>query len=182
MPAEIDPVVLNNGGDMKLTGRSIGVALAVAGMLASGAVLADKGGKGNGKGKQADKQHYDKGERSERRDDGKGDRHEGRHAHFDDRHRSHVRDYYGAQHRRGFCPPGLAKKQNGCMPPGQAKKWRVGQPLPREVVYYRVPDVLVQQIGPPPAGYRYVRVASDILMMSTGTRMIVDAIQDLGRI
>jgi len=37
------------------------------------------------------------------------------------------------------------------------------------------------QIGSPPSGYRYVRVASDILLMAVGTRMVVDAIQDLGR-
>jgi len=165
---------------MRFAIRTIGVACALAGMLSSGAVLADKGGKGNSK--HADKQQYDKGERSERRDDGKADRHESGRAHFDDRHRNHVRDYYGDQHRRGFCPPGLAKKNNGCMPPGQAKKWRLGEPLARGVVHYRVPTALVRQIGQPPAGYRYVRVASDILLMSEGNRMIVDAIRDLGRI
>ena len=66
-------------------------------------------------------------------------------------------------------------------PAGQAKKWELGRALPREVVYYQVPPQLVLQLGQPPQGYRYVRVASDILMMAIGTRMIVDAIQDLGR-
>jgi Ni/Co efflux regulator RcnB len=37
------------------------------------------------------------------------------------------------------------------------------------------------QIGVPPRGYRYVRVASDILMIAIGTGMVIDAIQDLGR-
>ena len=36
------------------------------------------------------------------------------------------------------------------------------------------------RLGVPPAGYRYVRVASDILLISVGTSMVVDAIQDLG--
>jgi len=75
----------------------------------------------------------------------------------------------------------LAKKHNGCMPPGQAKKWQLGRPLPRDVVYYAVPQALVVQIGPPPSGYRYVRVATDILLLAVGTGMVVDAIQDLGR-
>jgi Ni/Co efflux regulator RcnB len=39
----------------------------------------------------------------------------------------------------------------------------------------------VVRIGPPPSGYKYVRVASDILMIAVGTNMVVDAIQDLGR-
>jgi Ni/Co efflux regulator RcnB len=67
------------------------------------------------------------------------------------------------------------------MPPGQAKKWRVGQPLPREVIFYDLPPALVVQIGVPPPGYRFVRVASDILLIAIGTGLVVDAIQDLGR-
>ncbi len=92
-----------------------------------------------------------------------------------------IQEYYGERFRAGRCPPGLAKKHNGCMPPGQARKWQVGHRLPSDVIYYEVPRQLVVQIGPPPSGYRYVRVASDILLMTIGTGMIVDAIQDLGR-
>ena len=68
------------------------------------------------------------------------------------------------------------------MPPGQAKKWRVGQPLPASVVYHAVPQPVLVQIGPPPSGYRYVRVANDILLMAVGSRMVIDAITDLGRV
>jgi Ni/Co efflux regulator RcnB len=156
------------------------LALVVGGILAAGPVMADKPAWA-GKGKDRDEQ---KGER--RDDDGKsrrdGDRPSaGKRGHFEERHSVIVRDYYAEQFRGGRCPPGLAKKHNGCMPPGQAKKWRVGQPLPRDAVYYEVPQPLVVQIGPPPPGYRYVRVASDILMIAIGTRMVADAIQDLGR-
>ena len=35
------------------------------------------------------------------------------------------------------------------------------------------------QLGRPPEGHRYIRVASDILLIAVGTGMIVDAIQDL---
>ena len=101
---------------------------------------------------------------------------------FGDQQRVVVREYYGKQYSAGRCPPGLAKKNNGCMPPGQAKKWAVGQPLPRDVVYYPVPQSVVIQLGAPPAGHKYVRVASDILLIAIGSSMIVDAIQDLGRI
>ena len=92
-----------------------------------------------------------------------------------------MRDYYAEQFRGGRCPPGLAKKHNGCMPPGQAKKWKIGRPLPREVIYYDLPPAVVTRIGPPPSGHRYVRVASDILLIAIGTGMIVDAIEDLSR-
>ena len=100
---------------------------------------------------------------------------------FGDQHRVIVQNYYHEQFRTGRCPPGLAKKGNGCMPPGQAKKWAVGRPLPRDVIFYEVPQELVVQIGIPPAGYRYARVANDILLIAAGTGMVIDAIQDLGR-
>lgn len=101
---------------------------------------------------------------------------------FTDPQRVVIRNYYGQQYSAGRCPPGLAKKNNGCMPPGQAKKWALGQPLPAGVVYYPVPQPVIVQLGAPPAGHKYVRVASDILLMAIGTSMIVDAVQDLGRI
>jgi Ni/Co efflux regulator RcnB len=145
------------------------VSMFLGGMIAAGPALADKpswAGKG-GKGKG----HEEQGERHEK---GKG------RGHFEERHREIAREYY-TQTYRTHCPPGLAKKNNGCMPPGQAKKWRVGRPLPRDVVYYEVPQPLVRQIGPPPPGHRYVRVAGDILMLAIGSGMVVDAIQNLTR-
>lgn len=101
--------------------------------------------------------------------------------HFVDRHRVVVRDYYVQEHGAGRCPPGLAKKNNGCMPPGLAKKWQVGRPLPRDVIFHDLPPRLVIELGTPPAGHRYVRVAADILLIAIGTGMVIDAIQDLGR-
>lgn len=92
-----------------------------------------------------------------------------------------AQDYYGAQARAGKCPPGLAKKNNGCLPPGQAKKWQKGQALPRDVQYYPLPKELQVRMGVPPAGYKYVRVAGDILLVAVGTMMVVDAIEDLMR-
>ena len=165
------------------------LALVIGGILAAGPVMAEKpswagGGKGgkNQKNEQMDRRDEQKGER---RDDDAKSRRDGPAAanrgHFEERHREIVREYYTGQFRGGRCPPGLAKKHNGCMPPGQAQKWQLGRPLPREVIFYEVPQPLVIQIGVPPRGYRYVRVASDILLIAIGTGMVVDAIQDLGR-
>lgn len=102
--------------------------------------------------------------------------------HFGERQATVVRQYYGERLDAGDCPPGLAKKRNGCMPPGQAKKWAVGRPLPRGVVFYELPPALVVALGRPPAGHKYVRVAADILLIAVGTSMVVDAIEDLGRL
>ena len=101
--------------------------------------------------------------------------------HFNDHQRSYVRDYYRNQFDMGNCPPGLAKKHNGCMPPGQAKKWRIGYPLGRDVIFYDLPAALLAELGPPPRGYRYARVADDILMLAVGTGLVVDAIASLSQ-
>ncbi len=168
------------------------VVVLFAGMLAGSPAIADKpswaggdkGEKGNhqgGKGNQGNQGNQgnkgNAGNKGERRDAPEGRKN----AHFEDRHRTYANDYYREQFRAGRCPPGLAKKNNGCMPPGQAKKWAVGRPLPRDVMYYEVPPVLVVQFGQPPSGHRYVRVAGDILLIAIGTGLVIEAMQDLGR-
>lgn len=103
-------------------------------------------------------------------------------SYFVDSQRAVVRDYYQPGIQSGSCPPGLAKKNNGCMPPGLAKKWRVGRPLPADVTYYSIPNSVSIQLGVPPSGHKFVRVAADILLIAVGTGMVVDAIEDLGRL
>lgn len=92
-----------------------------------------------------------------------------------------VSDYYGPIERGGNCPPGLAKKNNGCRPPGQAKPWSKGQPLPPGITWYPLPGELSVRLPAPPVNHEYVRVGADILMVTMGTMMVVDAITDLGR-
>jgi len=98
---------------------------------------------------------------------------------FDNRQRALIHDYFAPRFQSGRCPPGLAKKYNGCMPPGQAKKWAIGYPLPRNVVFYDLPPPLLAQLGYPGPGYRYVRVAADILLIAAGTGMVLAAMGDL---
>lgn len=100
---------------------------------------------------------------------------------FGNEQRSRVQSYYREESRSGHCPPGLAKKNNGCLPPGQAKKWKVGNALPRDVVYVPLEPGVAIRLGTPPAGHKFVRVAADILLIAVGTGMVIDAIEDLGR-
>ncbi|MBW1648754.1 MAG: RcnB family protein, partial [Deltaproteobacteria bacterium] len=48
--------------------------------------------------------------------------------------------------------------------------------------FYDLPREVLVHLGPPPSGHRFVRVAGDILLIAVGTGMVVDAIEDLGRI
>ncbi len=91
-----------------------------------------------------------------------------------------IRQYFGRQFAGGHCPPGLAKKNNGCLPPGQAKKWAQGRPLPAGLPYYPLPNDLLRLLAAPPPGYDYVRVANDVLLIAIGSRMVLDAVRDLG--
>jgi len=146
----------------------------------------DSRGGQDGDGDQA--RHVDNYRSQEREREGRDDddqksmRHDDRRARFDSRQHSVVQVYYVEEFRTGRCPPGLEKKHNGCMPPGQARQWRVGHRLPPATVYYELPLRLARQLGEMPADYRYVRVATDILLIAVGSGLVVDAIQDLGRI
>jgi Ni/Co efflux regulator RcnB len=147
--------------------------LGLAALLASTGVLADKGGKhghGNKHEQRDDDRRYD-----DRRNDISIQ------VYFGNNDRRIVNEYYAPEFRAGHCPPGLAKKGNGCMPPGQAKKWRKGQPLPQGIAYYELPHDLVYRMPPPPPRHRYVRVGSDILLLSIGSGIVVDAMIDIGR-
>ena len=120
-----------------------------------------------------------KRDREERRDDRREDR--ARISHFDDHRRLVVREYYVKEYHGRRCPPGFARHGRDCGPPQYARQWQRGRPLPRQVVYHAVPPQLVVELGAPPPGHKYVRVASDILLIAIGTGMVVDAINDLGR-
>lgn len=97
--------------------------------------------------------------------------------HFHRVQRQAAQHWYEEPEHHGYVPPGLARK--GGVPPGQARLWRRGQPLPAGVVWYALPRSLELVLGPPPAGHRYVRVAADILLITLGTAIVVDAMEDL---
>lgn len=159
------------------------LALICTTLLASPAALADKGGKHGHDHGERHEERYD--DRRDNRDDRyyRDDRYRGGPSieiYFGDSHRSVIHDYYGPQFSSGHCPPGLAKKRNGCVPPGQAKKWQQGRPLPAGIIYFDLPRDLAYRMPPPPRGHRYVRVGSDILLITIGGSLVVDAIVDIG--
>jgi Ni/Co efflux regulator RcnB len=157
------------------------LALLIAGIFAAGPAFADHGeGHGN--------KHGDKAEKHAQKQAEKAEKHAGKHgkhdredvkvgAYFNDHHREAARSYYHERYSNGRnCPPGLAKKHNGCLPPGQAKKWAVGQPIPRDVTIYAVPQPVIVQLPPPPYGYRYARLGNDIVLVQSQNNLIIDII------
>ena len=55
------------------------------------------------------------------------------------------------------------------------------RPLPQGIAYYDLPPDLIYRMPPPPPRHRYVRVGSDILLLSIGSGIVVDAMIDIGR-
>ncbi len=166
---------------------SLALALVFSAVFVAPPALADKPSKAEGKGNEKHSQKGSQGKQKQGKGHDQGESGEkGGHGvkarqYFGEENRMYVHKYYGDQFRGGHCPPGLAKKGNGCMPPGQAKKWVIGRPLPRDVVFYNPPPEVLVRLGPAPPSHRFVRVASDILLIAVGTGMVVDAIEDIGR-
>ncbi len=155
-------------------------ALAIASAFIAVPVFAKDKDNGKGHDKQEEKaeKHEYKEQRKAQKHADKRERKEIRQgAYFNDQHRTYVHQYYTTQYGDGRrCPPGLAKKNNGCLPPGQARKWDVGQPIPRGVTVYSVPQPVLMQLPPAPYGYHYSRVGGDIVLVRNQSNLIVDII------
>ena len=160
------------------------LALTMAALLACGPALADKDrGQGDDGGKHGQKHHDKHQAKAEKRaDKHQHDDHDEVRAgaYFNEGHRHGARTYYASHYGNGKgCPSGLARKNNGCLPPGQAGRWTVGQPLPREVIHYPVPQPVILRLPVAPVGYRYVRVGNDILLLSPQSAVVMDAIRGI---
>ena len=98
---------------------------------------------------------------------------------FEQNDRTIIHNYYANDfQRKRRCPPGLQKRDNRCVSMS-SRQWTVGKPLPRKVIYYELPPAMARRLGPPPANHKFVRVAQDILLIATGTGIVVDAIDNL---
>ena len=91
--------------------------------------------------------------------------------------------YYREEVAAGRCPAGLVKKNNACGAPAPAKQaWKLDQPLPEGVAGEALPAGLIAKLSPSPAGYQYLRVDNDILIVGLGTRRVAALVADLSRL
>jgi Ni/Co efflux regulator RcnB len=173
------------------------LALVFAGIWSTGSVLADKPDWAGDKKREnyRDEERREKYRNEEKREnhrddrtpahgsyDGRSDRGARTNGYFNEQNRQFIHQYYSDRFRKGRCPPGFIRKGNHCIPPGHAKMWRKGRPLPREVIFYDLPPSILVQLGHPPPRHRFVRVAQDILLISIGTGIVLDAFEDIDRL
>ena len=84
--------------------------------------------------------------------------------------------YYRNDHANRTCPPDLIATPRGCE---MRPLWVLGERLDPLATYELLPERLLAQLGPPPDGYRYIRVGDHILLMVAATRIIRADVLDL---
>ncbi len=72
----------------------------------------------------------------------------------------------------GALPPGLAKK--GTLSPGLAGQLERNGRLPPGVTKHELPDDLLAQLQPRPAGYEFIVVDDRVLLIQSATDLILD--------
>ncbi len=99
------------------------------------------------------------------------------------RDRDAVYAYYRAEVAAGRCPPPLVKKSNACVAPSPGKQaWKLDQPLADDIKGEAPPAALIGKLSPSPAGYQYLRVDNDLLIVGLGTRIVAALVADLSRV
>ena len=100
-----------------------------------------------------------------------------------ERDRTAVYTYYREEIAAGRCPAPLVKKNNACGAPAPAKSvWKLDQPLADGITGEALPAALIGKLSPSRAGYQYVRVDNDIVLVGIGTRIVAALVADLSRL
>ena len=90
-----------------------------------------------------------------------------------------ARSYFEEEGHQGYVPS--RPMRSGQAPMMPMHRWQLGQPLPSGVMSYPLPRPLILAMGTAPAGYRYVRMGGDILLVSESSGMVVDVIEEVAR-
>lgn len=88
--------------------------------------------------------------------------------------------YYRGEVAAGRCPAPLVRKDKACVAPAPAKGvWKLDQPLPDGIKAEAPPAALIGKLSASHAGYQYMRIGNDILIVGIGTRVVVALVVDL---
>lgn len=99
---------------------------------------------------------------------------------FSDKEKSAARKVFSQKYVKAKqCPEGLTQKGKSCASPWDQRYWAVGQALQPAVKVYEVPAPVVAELPPAPKGYEYVRAADDILLIASGSKLVVDMIEHI---
>lgn len=94
---------------------------------------------------------------------------------FTDHDRRLIHDYYEPRYKK--LPPGQVKK--GRLPPGHAWRVRHGQRISDDAQLRYLPYALDQRLSRLPPEYVRVIIGTDVVIMNTRTRVVVDILEDI---
>jgi hypothetical protein len=95
---------------------------------------------------------------------------------FSERDRQLIHEHYAGKRRKPL-PPGLAKREH--LPPGLERQLRKDGQLPPGLRREPLPYALESRLSPLPQGYARIVVGGSVVLENTGTRVVVDIIQDI---
>lgn len=94
---------------------------------------------------------------------------------FSDHDRRLIHDYYTPRYKK--LPPGQVKK--GRLPPGHAWRVRPNQRSHEDAQWRYLPYALDQRLSRLPPEYVRVIIGTDVAIMNTRTRVVVDILEDI---
>jgi len=94
---------------------------------------------------------------------------------FTDHDRRLIHDYYAPRYKK--LPPGQVKK--GRLPPGHAWRARPNQPIHEDAQWRYLPYALDQRLSRLPPEYVRVIIGTDVVIMNSRTRVVVDILEDI---
>ena len=95
---------------------------------------------------------------------------------FNEHDRKLIHSYYGKKKQKHM-PPGLAKKKK--LPPGLHKQIVRKGKLPPGLRGRTLPHDLERKLSHLPDGYVRLRLGTDLVIMNTATRLVIDMIGDI---
>jgi hypothetical protein len=98
-----------------------------------------------------------------------------------DRDRNTALEFYRDEIAAGRCPAPMVRSNKACVAPGK-KPWKLDQAIPDDVKLDPPPGPLIMKLSASPAGYQYMCLGQDILLVGVGTRLVTAWVADLSRI
>src|SRR5262245_41072512 len=98
-----------------------------------------------------------------------------------DRDRNPALECYRAEIAPGRCPAPMVRSNKACVAP-EKRPWKLDQVIPDDVKLQPPPGPLIMKLSASPAGYQYMCLGPDILLVGVGTRIVTAWAADLSRL
>jgi hypothetical protein len=98
-----------------------------------------------------------------------------------DRDRNTILEFYRSEIGAGHCPAPMVRSNKACVAPDK-RPWKLDQPIADDVKLEAPPGALILKLTPSPAGYQYLCLGPDVLLVGVGTRIVTAWAADLNRL